>query len=211
MIHYVEGLVEQQREDYVVISGHGMGWRIMMPSGLSARLEKTGNGSARVFTYVHVRQDVMQLYGFPTQEDEQLFEILLTVTGVGPKLAQTILSSITPDRFALAIMNEDIKTLTTIRGLGKKTAERLILELRDKLKTPEWLKGMDSYSAEEISTGTEVTEAQAVLEALGVLGYPANEATTITKRYYQAALSVEDNIKHILRLAGQARQRAEER
>lgn len=207
MIHYLKGSVEQIRDDYIVLSGHGMGWRVQMPAGLSARLEIGDNGSTQIFTYLHVREDVMQLFGFPTQEDEQLFEILLTVTGVGPKLAQAILSGITPDRFALAIMNQDIKTLTTVKGLGKKTAERLILELKDKLKAPEWLSGMDQYAAEGSTESGAPAEAQAVLEALGVLGYPANEATEMTKRFYQADLTVEENIRHILRLAGQGNQR----
>lgn len=207
MIHYLNGIVEQIREDYIVLSGQGMGWRVQMPAGLSSRLEIGEGGSTQIFTYLHVREDVMQLFGFPTQEDEQLFEILLTVTGVGPKLSQTILSSITPDRFALAIMNQDVKTLTTVKGLGKKTAERLILELKDKLKAPEWLSGMNEHAGEGPADMTAPGETQAVLEALGVLGYPANEATDMMKRYYQPELTVEENIRHILRLAGQGKQR----
>ena len=207
MIHFLEGKLLLTRDDHIVVSGQGMGWRVQMTQGLTARLEEDADGHVRVYTYMHVREDILALYGFPTHEDEQLFEILLTVTGVGPKLAQAVLDSISPDRFALAIMHEDIKTLTTVKGLGKKTAERLILELRDKLKAPDWGRGMENTEVPE--QASSYSDAQGIVEALGVLGFPAQEATRMAQDYYKPELSLEDNMKQILRLAGRAGQRRE--
>lgn len=204
MIHYVEGPIEYQRGDAIVIAGHGMAWSINMTQGLANRLDRESDSNVRIYTYMHVREDILALYGFPTYEDVQLFEILMSVTGVGPKLAQAILDQMTPDRFALAIMHSDIKVLTTVKGLGKKTAERLILELKDKLKAPEWLQGLED-APEDAEQHSDDEAFQAVLEALGVLGYAGKEASEMASKYYDEAQPVDVNIREILRLVGQAR------
>ena len=132
MIHHLEGLIIESRGEYLVLEVGGIGYRIY--TSRATREEYFNHtGLIKLYTHLHVREDELTLYGFSTPEERELFELLLTVSGVGPKVALGILSATAPQRLQEAILSESVASLTGIKGIGKKTAERLILELKDKI------------------------------------------------------------------------------
>ena len=151
----------------------------------------------KVHIHYHVREDDISLYGFNSEEELRMFEILINVSGVGVKSALTMLSDITPSSFALAVINDDVTRLTKVPGVGKKTAQRLILELKDKLKS-------EDIASEEI----EVEEKKNnninndVVVALQVLGYSKKEAETVLEKIDTNGLSIEETIKQALKYLG---------
>ena len=133
MYAYIRGKLEYKSNDSVVIEASGVGYAITVPLSTIENIGSVGE-EVKVYTSLHVREDVMALYGFGTREELNMFELLKTVSGIGPKVAISVLSSISPSKFALAVITDDIKTLTQVQGIGKKTAQRIILELKDKIK-----------------------------------------------------------------------------
>ena len=132
MIHYLEGTMVEAKDDYLVLDVGGIGYRVYTSRATREEYFHRA-GLVKLYTHLHVREDELALYGFGTPEERQLFELLLTVSGVGPKVAISILSATTPQRLQEAILSESVSSLTGIKGIGKKTAERLILELKDKI------------------------------------------------------------------------------
>lgn len=132
MIDHIEGEIAEIAEDYVVLEANGIGYRIFTSRATRESLMEN-EGRAKLFTHLVVKEDELALYGFSTLEERRLFRLLLTVSGVGPKVALGILSATTPQRFKEAILNERLEALQMIKGIGKKTAERLILELKEKI------------------------------------------------------------------------------
>ena len=156
----------------------------------------------KVHTYYWVREDNISLYGFSTKEELRMFEILITTSGIGAKSAITILSNITPSSFALAVINEDTHKLTKLPGIGAKTAARMILELKDKLKKQEIeAKGNEQKLELEkaISDNENITEA---ISALQVLGYSKREIEKAFEKTSLEGMSVEDMIRRGLSLLG---------
>ncbi|MBE7015451.1 MAG: Holliday junction branch migration protein RuvA [Ruminococcaceae bacterium] len=186
MYYYIKGEVVLKESGFVVVDNSGVGYKIYTSGYTLANLtEKT----ATLFTYLHVREDVFDLYGFSTQEELSMFIHLLSVSGVGPKAALSILSVVSPGGLAAAIITNDAKTLTKASGVGAKMAQRVILELKDKLKNsqiiPEELSSFDADSAE--SSGKEA------VSALMVLGYSQNDAKRAVASVDQS-LSTEEII-----------------
>ena len=132
MYAYIKGILEIKTADYVVIETNGIGYKIFMSETAIEKLGETGT-DVKVYTYLKVREDEMSLYGFNTNEELRMFELLLSVSGVGAKSAIVILSNITPSSFALAVITDDVGKLKKLPGIGPKTAQRIILELQDKL------------------------------------------------------------------------------
>ena len=133
MIAYIKGTLEIKTKGYVVIEVNGIGYKIFMAENAIEKLGIIGE-KVQVHTYMRVREDDISLYGFLTNEELRMFELLLGVGGIGAKGALAILSNITPSKFALAVISNDIAILKKIPGIGPKTAQRVILELKDKLK-----------------------------------------------------------------------------
>ena len=133
MLAYIKGTLEMKMTGYIVIDVGGLGYKVFMSE---AGIEKVGNigESIKVHTYYRVREDEISIYGFNTLEELKMFELLIGVSGVGAKTALTMLAVCTPSEFALAVISEDVKALTGIPGIGAKSAQRIILELKDKLK-----------------------------------------------------------------------------
>ena len=133
MLAYIKGTLEIKMTGYVVIDVGGLGYKVFMSD---TGIEKLGNigEKVKVHTYYRVREDDISIFGFNTQEELKMFELLISVSGVGAKTALTMLAICEPSEFALAVISEDIKTLTTIPGIGPKSAKRIILELKDKIK-----------------------------------------------------------------------------
>ncbi|MCI9057361.1 MAG: Holliday junction branch migration protein RuvA [Oscillospiraceae bacterium] len=179
MYYYLSGTVAHIEPFLAVIDCGGVGYACRTTSFTLSRI-KTGE-KAKLYTYLSVREDAMDLYGFSSQEERRLFQLLTSVSGVGPKAALAILSSSTPENLALSIITGDEKALTAAQGVGKKIAQRVILELKDKLA-----KGQSISAAGENISGPAVTvipqnklsEASA---ALAVLGYSQGEINTALK------------------------------
>ena len=136
MISYIKGKLEAKNIDSVIIDVGGIGYKINMSTNSIDRLGETG-AEVKVYTYMRVREDDISLFGFCTNEELKMFEQLLGVSGVGAKSALSILANISPSSFALAIITGDINTLKGLPGIGAKSAQRMILELKDKMKTQE--------------------------------------------------------------------------
>lgn len=168
MYYYIKGEPVLKESGYVVLDNQGIGYKIFT-SGYT--LESISGSSVTLFTYLHVREDVFDLYGFSTKEELSMFLHLLSVSGVGPKAALSILSVMSPMGLATAIITGDAKTLTKANGVGNKMAQRVILELKDKLKNEDIIP--DSLSIDESITGGSASEA---ISALMVLGYSQNDA-----------------------------------
>lgn len=162
-----------------------------------------------VWTYMNVRENEMSLYGFPNQEIKKLFELLITVSGIGPKVASGIVGGMSPERFAMAVLNDDVKSLTQIKGIGNKGAQRIILELKDKVKKslPDLSKvGVKNSTGIGIPTDSDLLSVgQESIAALMVLGYQESEAEkALEKAYYELKekdieVAVESLLKYALK------------
>ena len=148
-------------------------------------------GAVRVYTYLKVREDDVSLFGFCTNEELHMFELLISVGGIGAKSAINILSSITPSRFALAVITNDVNSLKKLQGIGQKTAQRIILELKDKIKTEEAIS-----AREEQDSSMDDEEKEDVIQALQVLGYRRYEINKVLAKVKSSTL--EDKIKEAL-------------
>jgi len=194
MIGFLTGSLIEKSPTQVVLDVSGIGYEIAIPLSTFEKLTST-NERCALFTHLHVREDVLQLYGFATKDEKQLFQHLISVTGVGPKLALSVLSGCTVEGFCRYIQNNEIASLTAIPGIGKKTAERLVMELRDRLAH---FKPAESGRAR---TKVDRVEEEAIL-ALVSLGYPraaAEKALAAVIAEGQGGLAVEDLIKQALR------------
>ena len=198
MYAYIKGTLEIKTTEYVVVETSGIGYKIFMSETAIDKLGEIGS-VVKIYTYLRVREDDMSLYGFNTNEELRMFELLLSVSGVGAKSAIVILSNITPSSFALAVITDDVGKLKKLPGIGPKTAQRIILELKDKLKAVE---DTDKSELEEMlskkqANSEKVSEA---MSALQVLGYARKEIEKVFQQIDLAELSVEDIIKKGLML-----------
>ena len=157
MFAYIKGTLEMKMTDYVVIDVGGLGYKIYMSS---IGMEKLGNigEEVKVYTYYRVREDDVSIYGFNSNEELRMFELLLSVSGVGAKTALAMLAVCTPSEFVLAIVSEDINVLTSIPGIGPKSAKRIILELKDKIKKEEQIQELTNAS-NTINVKTKMEQA----------------------------------------------------
>jgi Holliday junction DNA helicase RuvA len=171
MYAFIRGKLEYKELDRAVIDAGGVGYEIFVSSRTLSELPAAGE-QVRVFTYLHVREDVMQLYGFGSREEKAMFIKLLGVSGVGPRVAMAILSGMTVAELAIALVTKDTRALSRISGVGKKTAERLILELRESVGESELAAAGPQASA--VAGGGATQEA---VQALMALGYSSVEAT----------------------------------
>ncbi len=197
MISYIKGNLEAKNLDNVVIDVGGIGYKIFMSINSIERIGEIGT-MVKVHTYMRVREDDISLYGFCTNEELRMFEQLIGVSGVGAKSALTILSNISPSSFALAIISGDVNTLKSLPGIGAKSAQRMILELKDKMKT------QDAIETEIMPIKTVVAndKARDAVEALQVLGYARKDIDLAISNIDTKDLSVEEIIKQGLKYLG---------
>lgn len=198
MFYYVSGTVAEMEAGLAVIDCGGVGFACYTTNYSLAHMKK--GSQAKLFTYLNVKEDGMDLYGFTSQAELRSFKLLLGVNGVGPKAALSILSSTTPDQLAMCVVMGDEKTLTAAPGIGKKIAQRIILELKDKLSKDQDIGTFvpDGSGAVAMPTGStgKLKEAAA---ALAVLGYGAQEVNTALKNVDVEHLSLEDIIRQALK------------
>lgn len=198
MISYIKGRLEIKSKDYIVVDVGGIGYKIFMSETAINELEK--GKEVKIFTYMKVREDDISLYGFLNNEELVTFELLISVGGVGAKSAITILSNITPSKFALAVITNDVNTLKKLPGIGAKTAARIILELKDKMKTEQ---SIEESKDEEIKEAIVLdNKANDALEALCVLGYTRKDVEKVLSNIDTNKLTVEEIIKQGLKYLG---------
>ncbi len=174
MIAYVQGIIEDVSEDNVVIDVNGIGYNVHISADTVSRLPGEGE-MIRLYTYTLVREDAFQLYGFLTRDDLDIFKKCITVNGIGPKGALSILSVMDADSLRYAIMAGDIKAISRAPGIGARTAERLILDLKDKIKIDDVLIGKEIAATSALHAADTPQKKEAV-EALVSLGYGQTES-----------------------------------
>ena len=200
MFYHIAGALVHKEESFAVIDCGGVGYRLTVSLHTAEALGyPDGEKRVKLYTYLQVREDGVELFGFYTEDELAAFRLLISVSGVGPKAAMAILSLLTPEKLALAVASEDIKAISRASGVGPKTAARVVLELRDKFKgiSPVGTAGVSSLStAPATPSGGKLGEA---LEALTVLGYGRAEVTEALRRMDTANLSVEQIITAALK------------
>ena len=196
MYYYVSGTVAEIDAGLAVIDCGGVGYACATTNCTLSQLRK--GAPAKLYTYLNVREDAMELFGFADQNELRSFKLLIGVSGVGPRAALSILSAVTPQQLALAVVTEDEKALTAANGIGKKIAQRVILELKDKLAREQDLSGVQGKSgaAAVAAPHSKKGEAQA---ALTVLGYGGAEIAAALKDIDMDALTLEDIIRQALK------------
>ena len=196
MFYYVSGTVAHMGPYLAVIDCGGVGYACRTTNTTQAQLRVGEKG--KLYTYLNVREDAMELYGFATQEELNLFQLLLSVSGVGPKAALSILSASTPANLALSIITGDEKALTCAPGIGKKIAQRVILELKDKLAKGQTIAAGESYGGTGVTVIPENKLSEATA-ALAVLGYSQGEIGAALKGIDMDSLTLEQIIKEALK------------
>ena len=193
MIGFLRGVVVQLLPDYCLLDVGGVGYRVFIPSSTRSRL-KSGE-EAMLYTHLSVREDAMTLYGFESQEEYQGFQMLISVSGIGPKVALGILSSITVNKLFQAIHGKQLAVLTKLPGVGKNSAERMILELKDKAAELDGVEGEFETPSEESAVGSDLSDAAA---ALSSLGYSQAEIASVLRRVKEP-ISTEEAVKFALK------------
>ena len=198
MLAYVKGKLEMKMTGYIIIDINGLGYKIFMSD---TGIDKLGNigDIVKVHTYYKVREDDISIFGFYTLEELRMFELLISVSGVGAKTALAMLAVCDPTEFALAIISEDIKTLTQIPGIGAKSAQRIILELKDKIKKEQQIEELTKASSEAKTKIEQKIEKEEKVEeaiaALQVLGYNKKEIEKAFEKLAKDEMSTEELIR----------------
>lgn len=197
MIAYIKGELAGVFDNYIVIENNGIGYKIYVSSRYIEHSPSL-HSETKVYTYMHVREDDISIYGFDSIEEREIFEILIGISGVGPKAAMSILSALSVHELKLAVVSEDVKVLTRANGIGAKGASRIILELKDKLKMEDMI---DAAYNESISVNNVRADVQSdVVKALISLGYSSQEASNAIKKVdNREGMSDEDLLKAALR------------
>ena len=194
MYAYIKGTLEEKTKDSIVVDVNGIGYRIFLSEQSMSKLGELGE-TIKVYTHYHVREDNISLYGFLSNEELKMFELLIQVSGIGAKTAIVMLSNITPSQFAVAIITDDLKTLTKIPGVGSKSAQRMILELKDKLKAEDAI-AKDTEVKVKVTNNENAEEA---IQALQILGYNKGVINKVLEKLDIDGLSTEDIIKSALK------------
>lgn len=197
MFAYLKGILARKLADSFIIDVNGVGYRVFVPATAIAASDAVGQ-EIKVYTHFYVREDTQALYGFLTEEELKMFEQLLSVTGVGPKASLALVSNIHPSKFGLAVLTEDPDAFTKAPGIGKKTAQRIILELKDKMKKehPDMSDLTKDLSGVPSEDGNKLSEA---ISALVMLGYSTHEAGKAVSAVYDESKTIEQIIKDALK------------
>lgn len=190
MIAYLKGNIEIKKKDHVIIDVNSIGYKVFMPESAIGELEV--GTEAKIYTFLRVREDDVSLYGFLSNEELTMFELLISVGGIGAKSAISILSNIAPSKFAMAVISDDVGTLKKLPGIGAKTAQRIILELKDKIKTEDAVNDTNIKEKKSIELNQNAKDA---VEALQVLGYSRKDIENELSKIDITDLLVEDIIK----------------
>ena len=195
MFYYLEGIISEIEPTCVCVDISGIGFRCYTSMNTISHLEK--GKKSKLYTYCYVKEDAFDIYGFADQNEKRIFELLIGVSGVGPKAAMSILSASSPENLAMAIVSENDKILTSAPGVGKRIAQRIILELKDKIakESPSVKMGGGSTVGANLP-GSRVADASA---ALAVLGYTPAEVTAALRQLDTESMTTEEIIKTVLK------------
>lgn len=198
MISYIRGELAAFEEDKVIVDVGGVGYGIYMPAQAMGMLPAAGN-EVKIHTYLNVKEDAMQLFGFLTRDDLEVFKLVIGVNGIGPKGGLNILSQLTPDDLRFAVMANDVKAIQAAPGIGKKTAEKLILELKDKLSIEDVLNPDRETDVPAVQSAGQEVQSDAV-QALVALGYGSTEALRAVKKVQtEGEATAEDILRQALK------------
>lgn len=199
MISFIKGYVTETTENSVILETDSIGYEIFM-TGTAIEETSRMQDKIKIYTYFHVREDTMQLYGFLSRDDLEMFRLLLNVNGIGPKAAMGVLAAITADELRFAVLSDDVKTISRAPGIGKKTAQKLILELKDKLKLEDAFEKKLDHQEENLSLAdTSLRDSrQEAVEALTALGYSSTNALRAVR---QVSEETGDDVEAILKAA----------
>lgn len=197
MFEFIKGILSYKGSEYIVIDVGGVGFKIYTSYQTISTIGET-NKNVTVYTYLNVKDDALTLFGFSSKEELSVFEMLISVTGVGPKVALSVLSALTSQAFGMAVVTNDYKAIAKSKGVGAKLAQRIVLELKDKIKK--------NMSINEIEEETQLNEyltdnniESDAVSALVVLGYSAKEAVHAVRKVYTDGMSLEETVKLALR------------
>ncbi len=195
MFLYIKGILTEIADDSIVIEAGGIGYLLNVNSRMIYDLPPVGN-EVKVYVYFQVREDGVSLFGFSSKREQELFKILITVNSVGPKVALSILSTLGADSIVFAIVSGDVKTISSAPGIGKKTAERIVLELKDKFDTADYIEEKLGQGSTGNASGENSGVKAEAVAALTALGYSAAVATSaIAKIEIEESDTSEDIIK----------------
>ncbi|MCQ4934951.1 MULTISPECIES: Holliday junction branch migration protein RuvA [Anaerotignum] len=194
MISYIKGTLMHRGESYIILETGGIGYQIFVSAGFLSKMPEAGK-EMKIFTYMSVKEDGISLFGFSSKEEQEMFLKLLTVGGVGPKGALGFLSQLTPQEIVMAILSADAKTLSKAPGVGKKTAQRVILELKDKCSTEDAL----AIPMEMVDGGAVGGAKFEAIEAMTALGYSRSEAAKAVGMVATEGMTTEDILKAALK------------
>ena len=195
MFAYLKGILAIKRNDTVVIDVNGVGYKLNIPYSTYQLLPEVGE-EVKLNTYMAIRENDISLFGFFSNEELRIFELLISVSGVGPKSAIGVLSDISPADFSLAVITDDVNRLTKVSGIGKKTAQRIIVELKDKMKNEDVVVSCDEAPVIRSVVNSDIEEA---IAALQVLGYPNKDAVNMVNAVANEGMSVEEIVKQALK------------
>lgn len=199
MISYIRGELVAVEEEKVIVDVNGVGFGIFMPGQAMNQLPALGK-EIKLHTYMNVREDAIQLFGFLTRDDLQVFKLVIGVSGIGPKGGLSILSHLSPDELRFAVMSHDVKAISGAPGIGKKTAEKLIIELKDKLRIEDVLERNADVSRSAASSSAANQVQTEAIQALVALGYGSTEAASAVRKVeVTEELTVEDVLKQALK------------
>lgn len=199
MISYLKGVLAAVEEEKVVVDVGGVGYGIYMSGQAMGKLPPIGR-EVKIHTYLNVKEDAMQLYGFLSRDDLSVFKLLIGVNGIGPKGGLGVLAVLSPDDLRFAVLSNDVKAICAAPGVGKKTAEKLILELRDKLKLEDALDHIAAESAVSEDTSIYGEIQSEAVQALVALGYGSTEALKAVRQVeLKESMEVEDVLKLALK------------
>ncbi|MCU6685428.1 Holliday junction branch migration protein RuvA [Dorea acetigenes] len=198
MISYIRGELADVEENKVIVDAGGIGYGIFMSGHAIGLLPRVGS-EVKIYTYLNVKEDCMQLFGFLTRDELSVFRLLITVNGIGPKGGLGILSKLTPDELRFAVMAGDVKLISSAPGIGRKTAEKLILELKDKLSIEDVLERQTSEDGQIMGAEDSEVQQEAV-QALTALGYGNAESLKAVRQVELAdGMTTEDVLKQALK------------
>lgn len=187
MISLLRGIIESNTDKYIIIDVNGIGYKVYIPGNTFKNLPKKGE-KIKLYTYLYVRENIMDLYGFLNPEEMEIFELLISISGIGPKGALSVLTVASIETLKKAIANEESSILTKVSGIGKKMAEKIILELKNKIG--------DEFIGKWTSVDSEA------IDALMSLGYKLNDAREILKKVPKDIKGVENRVREALKLLG---------
>lgn len=180
MISYIKGELTEIMEDAIVVENNGIGFNIRVPATVISEFSVTGE-QVKVYTYLQIREDAHSLYGFLTRDDLEIFKMLINVNGIGPKGALAILSTISPDDLRFAVLSDDVKLISSAPGIGAKTAQKLIIELKDKIKLSDAFEQALAHQESNTGMSVDFSARNEAVEALVALGYGNAEALRAVK------------------------------